>query len=206
MKWAGFVAVVLAILALAWWASSPKSTAPQNTTAESGQTVQSAGSGGTSAVQSETRTSSTVSGIVAGLSSGSRFAALYNSTGVAAQVTGKGPYTVFVPTNDTYAASSALINSMSATQKKRLVQYHVVAGKMLDIDAVFGGTHTALSKDTLNFNVQMQSGVAYVNSAYAIKQYKASNGVVYLISAVLFPPQTADPLTGSSGSPVPSGR
>ena len=60
----------------------------------------------------------------------------------------------------------------------------------LDTDAVSSGNYQALSKDTLNFYVDLDNGTSYVNSGKVIKQYKASNGVIYTISSVLFPPKT----------------
>lgn len=199
----GIIVVVLIVLGLWWFLQSGQQAAPAEngnatTTTQVATTTQE--TGGAQAVSSETR-ASTVNAIVASLPNASRFASLYSSTGVSASVTGKGPYTVFVPTDSALAAAN--LSGMTAAQQKRLVQYHVVSGKMLDLDAVSTGNHQALSKDPLNFQVQPQTKIAYVNSGYAITQYKASNGIVYVISAVLIPPQTANPTTGSTGTPVP---
>jgi len=203
--WVVGVIVVFLVILGAWWfaqggAATPGGTA--TTTPEAATTGSGAGTPVATAI--EVRTSSTVGAIVASLSNAGTFASLYASTGVAASVTGKGPYTVFVATNAAFANLTAgTISTMTATQKKRLVQYHVVAGKMLDLDAVNSGTYTALSKDTLNFQVHPQTKLAYVNSGYTITQYKASNGIVYVISAVLVPPQTPNPTTGSTGTITP---
>ena len=83
-------------------------------------------------------------------------------------MTGKGPYTVFVPTDGAFANLTDAISTMTAAEKKRLVQYAVVSGKRLDLDAVSSGTHIALSKDTLNFQVHPQTKLAYVNNGYAL--------------------------------------
>lgn len=204
--WVVSVLVVAVIIAGIWWfVTMNPAMSDDNTNATTTPQVATTTQTNTPpAVGSEVRTSSTVAGVIASLSNASRFVALYNSTGVAASVTGKGPFTVFIPTNGAYdSLSPGTLAGMTAAQKKRLVQYHVVVGKMLDLDAVSSGTHTALSKDKLNFNVNMQSKVAFVNSGYAITQYKASNGIVYVISAVLVPPQTPDASTGSTGTPTP---
>ncbi len=197
----GIIVVLLIILGLWWFVQgSPAGTSGNATTTAETSTNS---TGTPVATATEVRTGSTVAAVVASLSNASTFASLYASTGVAASVTGKGPYTVFVPTNGAFANITKTISSMTAAQKKRLVQYHVVVGKMLDLDAVSSGTYTALSKDPLNFQVQPQTKLAYVNSGYAITQYKASNGIVYLISAVLVPPQTPDANTGSTGTITP---
>ncbi len=202
---AGVIVVALIVFGLWWLFQSPSTTTgdtatttPQvaTTTVETTPTPV--------ATATEVRTSSTVDAIVASLTNATKFAALYSSTGVSASITGKGPYTVFVPTDSAFAnLSPGTLSGMTAAQTKRLVQYHVVSGKILDLDAVSSGHYTALSKDMLNFNVQSQTKLAYVNSGYTITQYKASNGIVYVISAVLVPPQTPDATTGSTGTIVP---
>ena len=190
------VAVVLGI----WWLASMNSGTPSPTEQAATSTPQGSSAGGAAPVSTEARTSSTVGAVVAGL--GGRFGSLYSSTGVGAQITGKGPYTVFVPTDAAFAAAN--LGSMTAAQQKLLIQNHIVSGKMLDLDAVSSGNYTALSRQSLNFNVQAQTNIAYVGSGYAIKQIKASNGIVYVITAVLQPTLVPNPSTGSTGSPVPT--
>jgi uncharacterized surface protein with fasciclin (FAS1) repeats len=146
----------------------------------------------TGPVASENRSSSTVMGIVSSLQGESRFAGLLANTGVSAQITGKGPYTIFVPTDASFGTLPAgTLNNMTSAQLKRLVQYHVVSGRAVDVNAQVAGTIQALSKDMLNFSKQTGDKSARVNSSVAIRAYKASNGIVYVISAVLLPPLPA---------------
>lgn len=203
--WVVGIIVVLLIIAGIWWFVQANPGTNENGTATTTPqgTTTTGGTGTPVATATEVRTSSTVNAVVASLTSGSRFASLYVSTGVSASLTGKGPYTVFVPSDAAFANLTDAISTMTAAEKKRLVQYAVVSGKMLDLDAVSSGTHTALSKDPINFQVNPQTKLAYVNSGYTITQYKASNGIVYLINAVLVPPQTPNPSTGATGTPVP---
>lgn len=140
-------------------------------------------------VVAEVRTSSTVAGIIASLSGESRFAALLSTTGVSASLTGKGPYTVFVPTDASFAQlPTGTINNLNSAQLKRLVQYHIVSGKAIDVNIQKAGNIQALSKDMLNFSVLATDKSARVNSSVAIHAYKASNGIVYVIGSVLLPP------------------
>jgi len=144
---------------------------------------------GASQVRVQTSTG-TVAAVVANVSNGETFASYLASTGVGATLTGKGPYTVFVSTDGAFSRlAPGTISSMTAAQKKRMVQYHVVAGKLLDVDAINNGQIQALSRDTLNFNVD--GNKVYVNSGYVLQAYKASNGMVYVINAVLLPPTSA---------------
>ena len=130
-----------------------------------------------------------VASVVANLASGSKFAALVSSTGVNSSLSTNGLFTVFIPTDEAFGLlTKGTIENMTATEKKRLVQYHIISGKKIDSDAVETGTVQALSKDTLNFEVRESDNSAMVNSAFILKEYRAKNGVVYLISAVLVPP------------------
>lgn len=195
----GLVVVLLIGLGVWWYVGgmTPTTTDGTATTTPNGTATT---TGNTPAVTTENRTGSTVAAVVAGLSGSSQFSALLAASGVS--LSGAGPYTVFVPTDSAVSATAAL-NGMTAAQKKRLVQYHIVTGKMLDLDAVSSGNHMALSKDALNFNVNAQTKIAYVGDGYAVRQYRASNGIVYVISAVLIPPQTPS-VNGNTGTPVPT--
>ncbi len=195
----GVGAVALVVLGV-WWfmQANPGTTANGNATTTP-QVATTTGPSDVTPVTSEVRSSSTVNAVISSLSGVSTFASLYSSTGVSASVTGKGPYTVFVPTDAAMAAlPPGTITNMTAAQKKRLVQNHIVSSKMLDLDAVSSGKHSTLSKDMLNFVVQPDTKIAYVGSGYAVRQYKASNGIVYVITAVLTPPLVAAPGTGTN--------
>ena len=137
----------------------------------------------------ENRTSTGVVGIIQDLQNGSRFSGLLANTNVLATLTGKGPYTVFVPTDASFGLLPAgTVNNLSAAELKRLVQYHVISGKMIDVNLQVAGTVPALSKDALNFSYEPDDKSARVNSGKIVAAYKASNGIVYVISTVLLPP------------------
>ena len=191
----GVIIIVLIIAGIWWWASANPTAYDMATTTPTGITDQAA-TDAAPPVSTEVRTSSTVNALVSSLTGASRFASLYASTGVSASVTGKGPFTVFVPTDAAMAAAN--LSGMTSAQLKRFVQYHIVQGKMLDLDAVSSGKYVSLSKDVLNFNVQPQTKIAYVGSGYAITQYKASNGIVYVINTALLPPLPTAPGTGTN--------
>lgn len=201
----GIVAAVVIIGGIWWYVSANPNPATTATTNEMASTTMATSTpGGAAPVVTEARTSSTVAQVVASLSGSSNFYSLMASTGVVASLTGKGPYTIFIPTNAAYASlTPGTISAMTAAQKKRLAQYAVVTGKRLDIDAVSSGHYVALSKDPINFQVNLQTGTVLVNSGLVLYQYKASNGIVYVMNAVLVPPQTPSSTTGSTGTPVP---
>ena len=143
-------------------------------------------------VNSKNNTKS-VAQIVAGLPNASEYAGLLSGSG--ATINGKGPYTVFVSTDGGYALlKPGTITSMTAAQKKRMAQYSIVSGKMLDVNAQDSGSVKALSGDLLNFNVG-STNLVQVNSSYALAAYKGTNGIVYVINQPLVPPTSGNIMT-----------
>jgi len=129
-----------------------------------------------------------VGSILSGLTGDSTYVNMFNSYGLSATV-GKGPYTVFVSTDAGFNLLPAgTVSKMTAAEKKRFVQYSIVTGKMLDINAVNSGNVRTLSGDTLNFHVG-STGLVQVNSSYALGAYKATNGIIYILNQPLLPPQ-----------------
>ena len=197
---AGFIALaVIAALGLWWfsWTQPISSATPGNPTEHAANTDtntpgtgtgSTSGSTATNVVVPEDRSNATVVDIATSISGTSQFAALLQSTGVAATMTGAGPYTIFVPTDGAFQQlPSGSINGLSATDKKRLVEYHIISGRAVDTQAQMAGSMPALSGDALNFSYA-ESKIPMVNSAIIIKAYKAKNGMVYLIDNVLIPP------------------
>jgi uncharacterized surface protein with fasciclin (FAS1) repeats len=190
------IIVVLAALGL-WWVMSSQSVAvpaigTTATTTDTGTTGTTGTTGGTPVtVPTTDRSSAGVVSVAENISGASTFGSWLASTGVAAQLTGKGPYTIFVPTDGAISQLPAgTFTNLSAAAKKRFVQYHVISGRAVSVDAQFVGNVTALSGDPLNF-AYGTSNIPMVGSAIIIAEYKASNGVVYLINGGLLPPTKA---------------
>lgn len=193
----GIIVVLLIIGGLWWWAASP-SGQNGNMASSTDMTASSTPTGTTPSNSSPSlvnKSSQSVAAIVAGLSGASQYASAWSNTGVGSTITGKGPYTVFVSEDAGYNKLPAgTVTNMTAAQKKRMIQYSVVLGKALDIDAQDTGSIKTLSGDELNFSVGAL-GVVQVNSSYALQEYKGSNGIVYVISQPLLPPTSKNILT-----------
>ena len=80
------------------------------------------------------------------------------------------------------------VANMTAEEKKRLIQYHIVSGRAVEMGEQVAGSIEALSKDVLNFSFGKDK-IPMVNSAIVITQYNGKNGVVYVIDNVLLPPK-----------------
>jgi transforming growth factor-beta-induced protein len=104
---------------------------------------------------------------------------------------GEGPFTVFAPTDDAFAAlpEGTLEELLKPENKQALTDillYHVVEGKVMAAD-VTGLTNAAtlLGKDIA---IKVDMGSVYINDAKVIiTDIETSNGVIHVIDAVLLP-------------------
>ena len=187
--WIGVIALVVIGGLGIWWLTSHSQTV--GTTTGTVATTTTATTTTTTTVkqpQAVNRSSEGVVAIAENISGASDFASWLSSTGVGAQLKGAGPYTIFVPTDGAVSQLPAgTISKLSVAGKKRLVQYHIVSGRAIDVMAETAGSIQALSGDALNFSFGTDN-IPMVNSAILITEYKASNGIVYLIDNVLIPP------------------
>ncbi len=112
-------------------------------------------------------------------------------------LSGDGPFTVFAPTDDAFAALpegalDGLLADIPALTDVLL--YHVVAGKLLAADVIAETTLTTLQGDELTVRIEGDS--VYINDALVIlTDIEASNGVIHVIDAVLLPPAEPAPQT-----------
>ena len=189
--WVGAIIIaVIIILFLLWWLDARESAPSQmaTSTPTGGETQGTRTQPIVGRVVSE-RSSADVVSIAAGISGTSSFNSYLESSGVKAKLTGKGPYTIFVPSNSAIASLPAgTISGLSAAARKRWVEYHIVADRAIDPDAVKAGVIGTLSGDALNFTV-LDDGSVRVNNSAITRAYIGSNGVVYVISSTLMLPE-----------------
>jgi len=109
-------------------------------------------------------------------------------------LSGEGPFTVFAPTDDAFAALPAgTLDSLLLPENKQaltdILLYHVVSGKVMAADVVtLTSAPTVLGKDV---TITVKDGKVYLNDTVQviITDIEASNGVIHVIDAVLLPPQ-----------------
>jgi uncharacterized surface protein with fasciclin (FAS1) repeats len=132
--------------------------------------------------------------IVAIASGDPQFKTLTKALGAAGLVTtlqGKGPFTVFAPTDAAFAAlpKGTLDDLLKPANKAKLTQiltYHVVSGSVLSTSLKSGDVPT-VEKSPLK--VVVSGGKVTVGGANVVKaDIKASNGVIHVIDKVLMPP------------------
>jgi uncharacterized surface protein with fasciclin (FAS1) repeats len=194
--WVGVLGIILVAL-FAWWLIATAPKVPTDTgiysnasSTSNGSNVSGSNSQATQGVPLATRSNASVATIAQNVSGSSTFASWFASTGVSAEVTGSGPYTIFVPTNGSIGQlTPGTFSNLSAAEKKRFVEYHVIKGKALDADALVAGQEMALSRDTLNISYGANK-IPMVNSSIIIAAYQGNNGIVYVIDQPLIPPHT----------------
>jgi len=189
----GIVVIILIVAGAVWWSKGGSSTQANDmastTTAAANSTASAAGAA--EPITLVDRSNETVAQVVAGLSGISEYQSMFNATGIGATLIGTNPssYTVFVSTDMGYGLlQPGTIRTMTAADQKHMIQYSVVSGRALDVQAVSSGEVQTLSGDTLNFHVGT-TGLVQANSSFALAAYKAKNGIVYVINQPLLPPQ-----------------
>jgi len=102
---------------------------------------------------------------------------------------GQGPFTVFAPTNEAFAALGGTLDELLKPENKEklkaILLYHVVPGKVMSNEISDMDAKTA-SGDKLS--IRLVNGKVMVDDATVIKaDIKASNGVVHVIDKVVTP-------------------
>jgi uncharacterized surface protein with fasciclin (FAS1) repeats len=122
------------------------------------------------------------------------FTTLAAALGAADLVTtlqGDGPFTVFAPTDEAFAALpagvlDALLLPENVAVLQSILTYHVVAGEVLAANVMTGDV-TTLEGST--FAVDTSMGVVLNGTAnVTATDIMASNGVIHVIDAVILPP------------------
>jgi uncharacterized surface protein with fasciclin (FAS1) repeats len=104
---------------------------------------------------------------------------------------GKGPFTVFAPTDEAFAKLPAgtlndLLKPENKQKLQRILTYHVVPGRVSSADVVKLRTAKTVSGDTIDINANGRS--VMVDSARVVKtDVPASNGVIHIIDSVILP-------------------
>lgn len=103
---------------------------------------------------------------------------------------GKGPFTVFAPTDEAFKKlpAGALDGLLADKAKlKKVLTYHVVAGKVMASDVV--KIKEAKTVEGSAAKVSVKGNDVFIDGAKVVKtDIVASNGVIHVIDAVIMPP------------------
>lgn len=117
--------------------------------------------------------------------------AAVQAAGLVETLQGEGPFTVFAPTDEAFAALpegtlESLLEDPEALAA--ILTYHVVSGSVLAADVVGLDSATSVQGEDISIEV-VDGGVVLNGSANVVAtDVMASNGVVHVIDAVILPP------------------
>jgi uncharacterized surface protein with fasciclin (FAS1) repeats len=106
-------------------------------------------------------------------------------------LSGAGPFTVFAPVDDAFAALPAgtvesLILPENKAQLTGILTYHVVAGKVLSTDLSDGMEATTVNGGKITIHIH--DGKVLINDAEVVlADVETDNGVIHVINKVILP-------------------
>lgn len=116
--------------------------------------------------------------------------AAVSAAGLVETLKGEGPFTVFAPTDEAFAALpegtvESLLKPENKDQLVAILTYHVVSGKVMSGDL----TNNMMAPTVQGGSVTiMTEGGVKVNDANVITaDIEASNGVIHVVDAVILP-------------------
>jgi uncharacterized surface protein with fasciclin (FAS1) repeats len=117
--------------------------------------------------------------------------AAVKAAGLVDTLKGKGPFTVFAPTDEAFAklpegTVEMLLKPENKDKLASILTYHVVSGKVMSTDVVKIDSAATVQGQMLM--VEVVYGNVMINNAKVIMaDVKASNGVIHVIDTVLMP-------------------
>jgi uncharacterized surface protein with fasciclin (FAS1) repeats len=118
--------------------------------------------------------------------------AAVKAAGLVETLSGKGPFTVFAPTNAAFDKLPAgtvdtLLQPENKTQLAKILTYHVVAGRYTAADLTDGKQLKTVEGDMLT--IGNKNGMITVNGSATVetKDVISTNGVTFVIDTVLMP-------------------
>lgn len=119
---------------------------------------------------------------------------------------GDGPFTVFAPTNEAFAALpegtlDELLKPENKDQLSAVLTYHVIPQETMSSSLSDGQSIATVEGEEAK--VMMQDGKVMVEGAEVTQpDVKASNGVVHIVSSVMLPPS----MTGAAQTETEEGQ
>ena len=116
--------------------------------------------------------------------------AAVEAAGLVETLKGEGPFTVFAPTDEAFAALPAgtvenLLKPENKDQLVAILTYHVMAGKVMSTDLSDGMTAATVQGGEIT--VDLDNGVMINDATVTAADIEASNGVIHVIDKVILP-------------------
>jgi LPXTG-motif cell wall-anchored protein len=118
---------------------------------------------------------------------------LVQSAGLVDTLKGEGPFTVFAPTDEAFAAvPEDVLGALAADPEllQRVLLYHVVPGRL--VAALISDGKEVATAEGSNVLFSFVDGVKAINGANIVaRDIQASNGVIHVIDSVILPADIA---------------
>ncbi|MBE1285710.1 MAG: fasciclin domain-containing protein [Rhodobacteraceae bacterium] len=120
----------------------------------------------------------------------STLVAAVQAAGLVDTLKGEGPFTVFAPTDEAFAALPAgtVENLLKPENKEQLIAvltYHVVPGKVMSTD--LQDDMTAVTVQGGSVTIDLDNGVMVNDASVAAADIETKNGVIHVIDKVILP-------------------
>ena len=120
-------------------------------------------------------------------------ASLLTKAGLVKTLQGKGPFTVFAPTDAAFAkVPKATLAKLGADPMllKSVLLYHVVSGKVPAGTVVTLNGKSAKTVNGAPVKISVKGGKVYLNGSTQVTKtdIMASNGIIHVVNKVLLPP------------------
>ena len=136
----------------------------------------------------------TIVDVAVGAGTFTTLVAAVTEAGLVDALSGDGPFTVFAPTDEAFAAALEALGLtveelLASPDLGAILTYHVLAG---GVDAATAISLDGQSADTVNgasIDISVVDGSVMINNATVIAaDIAASNGIIHVIDTVLLPP------------------
>ena len=113
------------------------------------------------------------------------------AAGLVDTLMGKGPFTVFAPTDEAFAklpegTIEELLKPENKAKLQAILTYHVVPGKVMASQVV--GLKSAKTVNGESVTIAVMDGGVMIDNAHVVKtDIATSNGVIHVIDTVLLP-------------------
>ncbi len=132
--------------------------------------------------------------IAAGNDDFTTLVAAVKAAGLVETLSGKGPFTIFAPTNAAFdkldkGTLTSLLKPENKDKLAAILTYHVVAGKVMAADAV--KLDKAKTVNGAEFAISVKDGSVFLNEKSKVVKTDlvGSNGVIHVIDTVILPPE-----------------
>ena len=132
----------------------------------------------------------TIVDIAAGDERFSTLVAAVSAAGLVETLQGEGPFTVYAPVNDAFAALPEgtvedLLKPENKDQLTAILTYHVIAGKVMSTDLTDDMEAATVQGEAVT--IDLDNGVTVEGATVTAADIETTNGVIHVIDAVILP-------------------